>query len=189
MKKWLKILLVADAFMYLAAGMFEPIYAIFVEKIGGDILTASGAWAAFTFTSGFLIWLFGKWEDRVKHLEKMIFLGYALRSCAFLGYFFVANKFHLFAVQILLGIGLATSLPAYDALYSKLLSKGRFASEWGAWEGVYMMVSAAAAITGGAIANFFGFKALFLVMFASSLVGLFASTSLFSKGFRKSVKF
>lgn len=183
MKKWLRILLFADFFMLLAMGMLTPIYAIFVERIGGDILAASGAWAIFTFTSGFFIWVFGKWEDRIKHLEKMIFLGYLLRCIAFLGYFFVANKYHLFGIQTLLGIGIALSLPAYDSLYSRLLTKGKSASEWGTWEGMNMMVAALAAIIGGLVANYFGFKILFLVMFASSLIGLLISITLLSKAF------
>lgn len=188
MKKWLRILLFSDFFILLAAGMLTPIYAIFVEEIGGDILAASGAWALFTFTSGFLIWLFGKWEDKTKHLEKMVFWGYLIRCIAFLGYFFVANKYQLFGIQILLGIGMATSLPAYDSLYSKLLSKGKYASEWGTWEGVNLMAAAAAAIIGGVIANFFGFKILFLVMFASGLIGLIISSTLLSGKFRDAIK-
>ncbi|MBW2966453.1 MFS transporter [Candidatus Woesearchaeota archaeon] len=188
MKKWLRILLIADFFMLLAAGMLLPIYALFVEKIGGDILAASGSWAIFTFTSGFLIWLFGKWEDKVKHLEKMVFGGYLFRCIGFLGFFFVANKYHLFGIQAILGIGIAASLPAYDSLYSKLLSKGKFASEWGTWEGMSMMVAALAAVIGGIVANYLGFKILFLIMFASSLLGLLISTTLFSKAFKAVAK-
>lgn len=188
MKKWLKVLLLADFFMMFAIGMLTPIYAIFVKEIGGDILAASGAWAIFTFTCGILIFIIGRWEDRVQHLEKMVFLGYMLRCFTFIGYFFVANKFHLFGVQVLLGIGAAMTLPAYDSLYSKLLSKGHYASEWGAWEGMDKIVAGVAAIVGGLIASYFGFRVLFLVMFFSSLVGLFISAKLFSKGFKRTVR-
>lgn len=181
MRKGLKILLFADFFMLLAFGMITPIYAIFVEEIGGDILSASGAWAIFALTSGFLIWLFGKWEDRVKHLEKMVFLGYLLRCLGFLGYFFVVNKYHLFGVQILLGMSLAMSTPAYDSLYSKFLSKGKFASEWGAWEAMNMIVGGVAALFGGIIANYFGFKTLFIIMFLNGIVGVLISSVLLSK--------
>jgi MFS family permease len=185
MKKWLKILLFADFFMILAMGMLTPIYAIFVEEIGGDILSASSAWAIFTLTSGILIFLMGRWEDKQRKkgisFKRFIFFGYLIRSIAFLSYFFVADKYQLFLVQILLGIGVATTVPAYDSLYSRFLSKGRFATEWGAWEGMNMIVAALAAITGGIIATYFGFKTLFLIMFAASLIGLAISTRLPSK--------
>jgi MFS family permease len=168
--------------MLMAIAMLTPIYAIFVQDIGGDILSASGAWALFTLTSGVLILLFGRLEDKaskkgIQH-QKFITLGYFIRSLAFIGYFFVTNTFQLFAVQVLLGIGFAASIPAYDSLYSKFLSKGHYATEWSAWEGMNMIVAAIGAVIGGVIANFFGFKTLFLVMFTSSLIGLVISTFL-----------
>ena len=43
MKRKLKILLMASALLMLAGGLFGPIYAVFVEQIGGDLLTAGGA--------------------------------------------------------------------------------------------------------------------------------------------------
>jgi predicted MFS family arabinose efflux permease len=185
MKKWLRYLLIADFFMLLAMWMLTPIYAIFVEEIGGDILAASSAWALFSLTSGVLIYFSGKWQDGLKKRgithNKFISLGYLIRCIAFLGYFFVADKFQLFAVQVLLGIGVAASVPAFDSLYSKLLTKGRYASEWGAWEGMNMIVASIGAVIGGVVASYFGFKALFLVMFASSLIGFIISRGLPSK--------
>ena len=47
---------------------------------------------------------------------------------------------------------------SYDTLYSKFLDKGKYATEWGMLEGVDMIGAAIAALIGGAIANFFGFK-------------------------------
>ena len=52
MKKGLKFLVLSDSWATLALGMIGPIYAIFVEQIGGDILDASWAYFAFTMTSG-----------------------------------------------------------------------------------------------------------------------------------------
>ena len=52
MKKELKILLTAYCFSTFAFSMLSPIYAIFVEEIGGGILEASYAIAIFTFISG-----------------------------------------------------------------------------------------------------------------------------------------
>lgn len=185
MRKWLKILLLADFFMLFAIGMLTPIYAIFVQQIGGDILSASGAWAAFTLTSGILIMLTGRLEDKARtagtSYRNFITVGYLVRSLAFLGYFFVADQYQLFLIQILLGIGVALSLPAYDSLYSRFLSKGNYAKEWGAWEGMNLIVASLAALSGGLVANFLGFRALFLFMFASSLLGIMISTKLPSK--------
>ncbi|MBW2977162.1 MFS transporter [Candidatus Woesearchaeota archaeon] len=181
MKRWLKVLLTADFFALLAIGMITPIYAIFVEEIGGDILDASGAWALFAITSGILMYLIGKWEDRGKHYAGMLFFGYLLRSFAFLGYFFVQNTMQLFGVQIILGLSVAVTNPSYDALYSKCLQKGKYAAQWGAWEAMNMIVEAVAALIGGAIASYFGFKALFAVMFLSGIIGVGVSSVLITR--------
>jgi MFS family permease len=83
----------------------------------------------------------------------------------------------------LLGIGVATSIPAYDALYSRFLSKGQKATEWGAWEGVKMIAAAIAALVGGFLATYYGFKILFLVMFLLSVIGVILSKRFPSKKF------
>ena len=51
MQRKLKILLFASALFMLAGGLFGPIYAVFVEEIGGDLLTAGGAYAAFSIAA------------------------------------------------------------------------------------------------------------------------------------------
>jgi len=39
--KGLRVLLLADSTILFASAMFGPIYALFVKKIGGDLLAAS----------------------------------------------------------------------------------------------------------------------------------------------------
>jgi MFS family permease len=181
MRKWLKILIVADFFVSLGIGMITPIYAIFVENIGGDILAASSAWAVFAFSSGALMYVFGRWEDRKKYYSEMLFIAYLIQTFAFLGYMFVGNVIELLAVQLMLGISNAIIYPTADTLYSKHLDKGRDASEWGIWEGMDMIGAAVAALIGGIIANFFGFRSLFIVMFIFGIVGTAISSLLLSK--------
>jgi hypothetical protein len=87
----------------------------------------------------------------------------------------------LLVVQVLIGLSLALSSPAYDALYSKSLEKGKEASQWGDWESMDFIVSAFAAIIGSAIAMAFGFATLFFIMFLISLAGVFVSIMLIPK--------
>ena len=181
MHRELRILLLASALFMLAGGLFGPIYAVFVEEIGGDLLTAGSAYAAFSIAAGVLIFLMGKWEDRIKHHERLVIIGYALCSLGFLGYVFIRNPLDLFIVQIIFGVGEAINTPAFDGLYSKHLDKGKSASEWGLWESLrYIMIGISAAI-GGFLANLYGFKFLFWVMFIISIVGLIISFLLVSK--------
>ena len=175
MNRILKSLLALDGAFIFASGMLGPIYAIFVEHIGGDILDASGAMAAFSLSFAVIVFFISRWEDHVKHKKKLIFAGYGLMAVAFLFYYFVSNSFELLLVQTLLGVSGAIASPAYDGMYSKFLDKGKFASDWGMWETMNSAVLGVAAIVGGLIVVEFGFRTLFLAMFVMSLLGLAAS--------------
>ncbi|MBN2042927.1 MAG: MFS transporter [Candidatus Aenigmarchaeota archaeon] len=178
MKTGLKVLLFAEACFTIAAGMLGPIYAVFVEEIGGNILDASSAWAVFMLTMGIIVFLIGRWEDKLRHKERMVIIGYVIRAIGYLGYVFVYNQPALLAVQIILGIGGALNIPAYDSMYTKFLDKGKEASEWADWEAMYYIMTAFAAIFGGIVASVFGFRALFLIMFIFSLIGMASSIKL-----------
>ncbi|MBU2639985.1 MAG: hypothetical protein KKG75_04770, partial [Nanoarchaeota archaeon] len=75
MDKELKILLMTSALFILAGGLFGPIYAVFVEEIGGDLLTAGAAYSVFAIVTGGIIFFLAKWEDKVKHQEKLVVFG------------------------------------------------------------------------------------------------------------------
>ena len=178
MRRELKILLMASAFSVLAGGLFGPIYAIFVEEIGGDLLTAGAAYSIFAIASGVLIFLISRWEDHVKHQENLVILGYGLGCIGFLGYIFIRNPLDLFIVQIIFGFSEAIATPAYDGMYSRFLDKGKFASQWGLWDSMYYIVSGFAGLVGGYLALVYGFKFIFVIMFGLSLIGLFISSFL-----------
>ena len=179
MNKILKYLLSADSFYLLAAGLFGPIYAIFVVRIGGDILEAGIAYTAFSLAAGLMIILVGRWEDRVRHKEKLLVLGYSLGSAGILGYLFVSNPLQLFLVQIVLGLGEAVRSPAYDCIYSTSLDKGKYASEWGMYDSLVYIVGGISAAIGGLVASFFGFQTLFILMFLLSLSSMAISARLY----------
>ena len=172
MQKELRVLLLANGLILLAGGVFGPIYAVFVENIGGDLLTAGTAYSAFALAAGVLIYFLSKWEDHVKHQEKLVIIGYALNSIGCLGYLLIQRPWHLFVVQVILGLGEAISAPAYDGLYSRHLDKGKFVSEWGLWESMQWIVLAIAAALGGFIADTYGFRHLFVLMFLASFLGM-----------------
>lgn len=179
MKKGIKVLLISDGLTNLALGMIGPIYAIFVEKIGGDILDASWAYSTYLITAGVVMYLLSKWEDRAKHKEKFIVIGYGLTSIGCLLYFFVYNQATLLVTQAVLGLSIALLNPAFDAIYSHYVKAKEEVSDWGIQEALSYVITAVAAIIGGYIADGFGFKTLFIVMFIVSLFGTIYSFRLF----------
>jgi len=180
MRRELKILLFASGFYNLAAGLFGPLYAVYVQGIGGDLLTTGGAFSVYAFATGILMFILSKWENKSKHQEVFIILGYMICSLGFFGYLFITKPIHLFFVQILFGIGNAINTPAFDGIYSDNLEKGKSAAQWGYFETMKWMVIGISAFLGGLITKLYGFRTLFTIMFMLSIFG-FLSTMVFLK--------
>jgi len=181
MKKELNILLSASGFMFFAGGLFGPLYAIFVEQIGGDLLTAGSAYSVFAVSAGLLIYVISKWEDRQGHIPFFVFLGYIISAIGYIGYLFVKEPWHLFLLQIVFGLGQAIGAPAYDGLYSQLMDHGRYVSQWGVWESMTWIVTGIGAVIGGFIAAIFGFNTLFIIMAVLSGIGALIAARLISR--------
>lgn len=159
----LRILLLTNGMVLLASAMLAPIYAIFVDQIGGDILDASYAYGVFAAAAGLTSLVIGRISDKVNK-KVVVILGYLLMAVGFLAYTQVSTVQELLMVQIIIGIGEAIYSPAFDALYSKHLDHGRAGSEWGAWESLNYFSITIGAISGGLIVKYFGLDAMFLAM-------------------------
>jgi hypothetical protein len=88
MERLRKILLISDAFYLLSGGLLGPIYALFVDRIGGDLLDASFTSALFLLTAGVVVLVLGLWEDKSKHQRKFVIAGYGLGVMGTFGYLF-----------------------------------------------------------------------------------------------------
>ena len=175
MHKILKILITSSMFYNFTAGMIGPIYAIFAQKIGGDIFVASSAIAVYTFVIGVLILIFGRIEDRLDK-KKVFIVGRAINVVGIAGYLFVSSPMDLFLVQGILGVAIAMMNPTFEALYSRGLRKGHEAFEWSVWEGSINIMLSVAAITGGFVAAVFGFQTLFIMMTVTAVMGFLSAT-------------
>lgn len=168
--KSLEILLFTNALVLVAGAMLGPIYAIFVQNIGGDLLDASYAGGIYAIVASITVFFFGKLSDRIKENEMVVVLGYLIIALGFFSYIFVNSIWSLLLVQAIIGFGEAIYSPPFDALYSKHLSSQRAGTQWGAWESMNYFTIALGALLGGLIANVFGFKALFMIMGVISLI-------------------
>jgi len=180
MHKALKILIMSSIFYNFSVGLLTPIFAIFIQQIGGGILEASRAWFLYTLLVGITIVTFGQIEDKVSK-RKMFLLGRVLFTLGSIGYIFVENLEHLYFIQIILAISLAIIDPAFTALFYRALIKGRESTEWAIWEGAIYIVIALGAIVGGVIASVYGFKALFVVMAISAALSTLTAAMLIRK--------
>lgn len=175
MHRQIKYLISINAFFIFAFNMFLPLYAIFVESISASIYHVGGVWSFYIFTTGLLVYIISRYENRIKYADNFLILGFLMRALGWSGYIFVSSVLHLYVVQILLALGEAFGTPSYNALFSRYLDRGRFASEWGLNISINSFLMGGAAIAGTLIAATFGFSVLFIFMILLSLISTILS--------------
>lgn len=165
----LKILLATNAAVLFAGAMLAPIYAIYVEKVGGDLLDASIAGGIFAFVTGVVSLVSGHYTDKIKESELIIALGFFILGIGYFLYTMVDSIRSLFMVQVFIGLGMAISAPSYDAVYTRHVVGHHSGKQWAAWESMAYITTAVGAIVGGIIATRFGFDSVFVIMSVLSL--------------------
>lgn len=164
MNPHIKTLLYGANLWYLGEGMFGPLFAVFSERIGGNILDITWAWAVYLIVSGAMIMYIGRLSDKRFDKTNLMVAGYALNALATLGYLFVQTQAQFFLIQIILGIAAAMAIPTWNALYAKYEDKEADGYEWGLASGEAKILTGLATIIGGFIVTRYSFQALFMVM-------------------------
>ena len=165
----LRILLITNALILVAGAMLGPIYALFVEKIGGSLLDASLTGGIFALVAGITTLVASRYADKIKEEKHIVAVGYLLMGVGFFLYMFVNSIWFLFIIQAIIGFAEAIYLPAFDSLYSKHLTKKKEGREWGAWESMNYFTAAIGAGVGGLLVTYFGFNIIFIIMGTLSL--------------------
>ena len=164
LNKTSRILLISSSLWYFGEGLFGPLFAIFSEKIGGDLLDVTWAWSAYLVTTGIFYFIFGKIFHITANKKQILIAGYALNALLTFCYIFVHNTQQLFILQIGLGIAEATSTPIWDAMFASHLEDRDNVFHWSLASGHTHFVSGIAIAIGGLIANFISFNVLFITM-------------------------
>ncbi len=167
MNKIERTLLIGNSLWALSAGLLGPLFAVFAERVGGDVLDISWIWALFLIVSGLGIILVGKISDRFSLYTKMLLmlLGFALNALFSFGYLLVHAPIHLFIVQIGLAFSSIFANPTWYALYDKYSGDGaEDGSFWGYATGTQSMLAGFSLAVGGYIVSLFSFEVLFITM-------------------------
>jgi len=169
----LRALLFSDALLLTAAAMLAPIYALFVDKVGGDVVAAGMTAAALAFGSGLACIITGRAIDRMRHKRNLLVLSSVVMAGCFLTYIVAGSVWQLAAIQVVMGVVQAVHATAFDALYTRHLDKNHEGEEWGAWEALYYFTTAGGALAGSLVVAALGFESMFFIMailtFASGL--------------------
>jgi hypothetical protein len=157
-----------------AEGVLLPIYAVFVQHIGGDILDAGGAMGIFLITEGIFTTIVHRfrWGPRMRIF--LMILGWAIWLFGIVFYLFISNVATLFLAQVLTAIGNAVADPVFDAELADHTDMSLKEYEWGLWEGSKAFIDGIAAIVGAFVVASFGFATLIYLMIATASASFFA---------------
>jgi len=149
--------------MVFGEGLLGPLFAIFAERLGGDVLEITWAWATYLIVSGLLTVYIGNLSDKVDK-KKLVFYGYVLNMIFTFSYLLVHNSQSLLIVQAGLGVAAALATPTWNALFSEHENKKKDGLEWGLSDGMSQFFTGLAVIAGGFIVSYFSFTILFITM-------------------------
>lgn len=180
------ILYLTDGLLITGASLIAPIFAIFVERVGGGILEAGIAVTIYSLTAGIGIFLFSRIEDRVRDFRHFVVIGYFVASLGYFLYLFVSSPSLLFMVQFILGVATAIRVPAYDVLLSQS-APSHLAIAWGNWNAMAFLVSATGSFVGALIASIFGFYTLLWLLFLLTFTSFIISLILLKKHYHHSL--
>ena len=144
-------------------GLLGPLFAVFAQKVGGDILDIAWAWGIYLIVTGVFIVVVGHLSDKIPKLP-ILFAGYVLNAVFTFAYLLVQTPLELFIVQAAIGFALALTNPTWFALMGRFSAGEREGAAWGLADGRDKIATGLAVFAGGLIVSNFGFSALFITM-------------------------
>ena len=176
-----RILRYGSNIWYFGEGMLGPLFAVFTERIGGNIFDITWAWSTYLIITGIMHIIVGKVIDGKDSKAKVMVLGYALNALFTFGYLLVSSPWHLFIVQAGLGVAASLGTPTWNALYAKYENKKHDTFEWGLAVGQAQIITGLAIITGGFIVSYLSFSTLFITMGTIQIIATLYQSKILSK--------
>ncbi|MBI2484591.1 MFS transporter [Candidatus Uhrbacteria bacterium] len=167
-----KILITGYSFSIFSEAVILPIYAVFVQGIGGDILDAAGAMAVFLITQGLFTIVTHRFFWVHRHSIPVMVGGWAVWVSGIAMYLMVSNVLTLFIAQIFIALGNAIADPIFDKELARHTDHKNEEFEWGVFEGSQSIIQGVAAVIGGLIVSLFSFQVLIYLMVATATVSL-----------------
>ena len=177
LNKIIKYLIYSDLIFYTGWGLISPIFSIFLlQNIVGAGTLVVGIAAAINLIVRSLVRVpFGMYADKSQKISfNLMFLGLLLTSLVPLGYMYSTQAWHIYILQAIYGIVIAMSTSGWTSIFSKHMDHGKESTEWGIDAVAVGIGPGIAAAAGGAVAQLFGYPALFVSVTIFGLVGTFA---------------
>ena len=173
MHKTLKLLTISDILIFSGFGLVAPIISIFVKDnlIGGTLFAAGVASAIFLITHAILQIIFADIFNP-KDRRWMLLLGTLLIALVPFGYIFSTTIWHIFIIQFIYGVGAGFAYPSWYSLFSSYLEKKEGGFQWSVYNSSVSIGTAVTAAVGAWLAEQVGFRLVFLITGAISVLGL-----------------
>lgn len=172
----IRFLIISDTIIIGSAGLLGPIFALFVEDfiIGGNAAIAGIAAGVYLFSRSILQIPIAYLLDKIRGEKDdfwFLFTFSFFISFVPLLYLVINTPLQLFAVQFILGFFTAFTYPAFMAIFTRHIDKGKEGTEWGVYFTLTDITSATLAVIGGQVAVTAGFPILITIVVSMSLIG------------------
>ncbi len=175
----IKFLVISDLLFLGGWGLIGPILAVFIlrEVPGTTLFTVGAAVAAYWFAKSLfqlpiailIDKIEGEKDDFYALLASLMLSGFVAMA-----YLLVDSVGGLMLVSALQGVAFAFYTPSWSGIFSRHLDKEHYALEWSLDSTTIGFAYGITALAGGAMANYFGFKSVFifasLASFAAALL-------------------
>ncbi len=164
MNKSLKLLLAINSIFVLAGNLLGPLYAVYIEGLGGSIAVVSGTWSVMLLTTTLVNFAMIRYGDKVREHEYFLITGFILRAITWTGFIFASNIAGIIMLQIILGLGEAVGSTGFDAIMAEHLDKSSHIRDYAVWKTISNLLAALATMIGGFVVTWYGFSPMFTFM-------------------------
>ena len=170
-----KAYIMSEALLWSGWYLVIPITALFViaDIPGGNIQFAATGFSIYLVTRVVFELISGQYLAQTTDKKKLAAAatGVLLTSLALSSFAFSDSVTSLFISYAIGGMGLGIGAPAKNALFSIHIDKNKETTEWSIADGITFICMALATALGGFIAAQYGFKIVFLLAGAITLLG------------------
>ncbi len=189
----IKVLVYSDFILNYGWGFLSPIFSLFIaqEITNGNLekaLEVAGLSAFFYWIPKSILQIpIARYLDK-NHGEKddftLMLIGTFMTGIVPIMYLLSTAPWHIYLAQIVHSIAMALVIPAWTAIFTRHIDKGKEALEWSLWSTFVGVGAGIAAAMGGVATAFLGFKLILafvgLFTFLAAILLIFIRKQLFS---------
>lgn len=174
--KVVRTMIQTDLVFLSAFGLIAPIFAVFIiEQInGGNVRVVGFAAAIYWILKSILQIPIGRFLDKLQgERDDLYFLitGYLLTAIVPFGYIFSSSPWHIYGLQAIYAIGMAMGIPAWAAIFTRHIDKGKEAFEWSLESSGFSLGIGITGAIGGILVSKFGFSLVFILVGVFAIIG------------------